>query len=245
VPEAGHLSDYNLKYPVADNNQFGILAIMPLINLPVPLITAIQEQRAILFLGAGASINAVHPKGAAVPPGDKLRDEISDKFLGGALKNRPLTAVAAMAASEVGLIQFQKYIRDLFLDFAPAPFHLLVPTFRWRAIVSTNFDLIIERAYQTARGTIQTLVPSWKDGDLFDSRMQETSDPVGYYKLHGCIDHYTDDSIPLILGQEQYASYATNRTRFYSRLRDLAYDNPIVFAVTVFPILTFNNFCLT
>ena len=151
------------------------------------------------------------------------------KFAIGQLKNRPLTAVAAVAASEVGLISFQKFIRDVFVEFDPATFHFLIPTFRWRTIVTTNFDLIVERAYEKSRGSIQNVVKSWKDGDLFDNRMQETSDPVGFYKLHGCIDHYTDESIPLILGQEQYASYSTNRTRFYSRLRDLAYDNPIIF----------------
>jgi tetratricopeptide (TPR) repeat protein len=198
-------------------------------SLPSTLITAVQEQRAILFLGTGASFGAVHPKKEPMPLGDKLRDKICDQFLGGALKDRPLTAVAAMAASEVGLIHLQKYIRDVFIDFNPGDFHLLIPTFRWRAIVTTNFDLIIERAYEQSRGTIQTIVKSVKDGDLFDTRMNEVSDPVGFLKLHGCIDYYTDDTIPLILGQEQYASYAANRTRFYNRLRDLAYENPIIF----------------
>lgn len=202
---------------------------MATLNLPPTLITAVQEQRAILFLGAGAVIGAEHAKKVSMPLANELRDKISDKFFRGQLKNRPLAAVAAMAASEVGLVHFQKFIRDVFIEFNPAPFHLLIPTFRWRTIVTTNFDLIIERAYEKSRGSVQTIVKSWKDGDLFDNRMQETSDPVGFYKLHGCIDHYTDDSIPLILGQEQYASYITNRNRFYGRLRDLAHDNPIIF----------------
>jgi hypothetical protein len=54
---------------------------MPAPILPPALITAVQEQRAILFLGAGASRDAIHPKGEPVPLGDKLRDKISDKFL--------------------------------------------------------------------------------------------------------------------------------------------------------------------
>jgi tetratricopeptide (TPR) repeat protein len=199
------------------------------IRLAPALVTAVQEQRAILFLGSGASVGAKHPKGATIPMGNALRDQISDKFLGGEMRNRPLTAVSAMAASEAGLTLFQKFIRDLFIDFRPSETHKLIPTFRWRAIVTTNFDLIIERAYEASRGSIQTLVTSWKDGDAFDSRMHDTPDPVGYYKLHGCIDRFADETIPLILGQEQYASYSKNRQRFYLRLRDLAYDNPIIF----------------
>jgi SIR2-like domain len=202
---------------------------MTTLALPPSLVSAVQEQRAILFLGSGASLGAIHPRRDAIPVGEQLRDRICDQFLGGALKDRALTAVAAMAASEVGLTHLQKYIRDVFIDFDPADFHLLIPTFRWRAIATTNFDLIIERAYEKSRGSIQTLVKSVKDGDLFDTRMNEISDPVGFLKLHGCIDHYTDETIPLILGREQYASYATNRIRFYNRLRDLAYENPIIF----------------
>jgi tetratricopeptide (TPR) repeat protein len=191
---------------------------MPDLILPPALISAVQEQRAILFLGAGASHGAAHPKGERVPLGDKLRDMVCDKFLGGQLKSRPLTSVAAMAAAEVGLVQFQKFIRDIFIEFNPTDFHLLVPTFRWRAMATTNFDLIVERSYERSRASVQTLVKSWKDGDGFDQRMQEVSDPVGFYKLHGCLDYYTDESIPLILGQEEYASYTTNRTRFYNPL---------------------------
>jgi tetratricopeptide (TPR) repeat protein len=180
-------------------------------------------------LGAGASYGALHPAKRKIPLGSELGDRISDKFLGGQLKDRPLTAVAAMAAAEVGLNQFQKFIREEFIDFQPADFHLLIPTFRWRAIATTNFDLIIERAYDKSRGANQSVVKSWKDGDLFDTHMREASDPVGLYKLHGCIDHYLDSESPLILSMEQYASYSAHRMRFYNRLRDIAYENPIVF----------------
>ena len=112
------------------------------------LIYAIREQRAVLFLGAGASFDAKHPKGERMPLGDRLRDLICDKFLGGALKDKSLTAVSAIAANEAGPLAFQRYIHDLFAPFEPADFHLLVPQFRWRAIATTNFDLIIERAYE-------------------------------------------------------------------------------------------------
>lgn len=197
--------------------------------IPPALINAVQEQRAVLFLGAGTSVGAKHPTHKEVPLGDRLRDEIADRFLGGLLKNKPLTAVAAMAASEAGLTHVQSYVRELFLPYQPSDTHLLIPTFRWRAIATTNFDLIIERAYEHSRGKVQNLVKSVKDGDQFDTRQNATSDPVGFYKLHGCIDSYADAEAPMILGTEQYTSYASNRLRFYGRLKDLAYENPIVF----------------
>jgi tetratricopeptide (TPR) repeat protein len=198
--------------------------------LPQLLVDAVREQRAILFLGAGASIGAPHPKGVNIPLGDALRDQISEKFLNGELKNKSLVAVAAMAANDHGLTSLQTFIRDLFLPFTPADFHLLIPSFRWKALVTTNFDLIIERAYEDrGNDAVQHIVKTVKDGDQFDSRVNQTSLPVGYYKLHGCIDYFLDEDIPLVLGQEQYASYETHRRRFYARLRDLAYEYPIIF----------------
>lgn len=201
-----------------------------MVDIPPALVEAIKEQRAVLFLGAGAGRGAVHPKGLQIPTGDQLRDLICDKFLGGKLKDRPLIMISAMAANEVGLATFQLFIRDLFLPFEPATFHDLIPTFRWRAITTTNFDLIIERSYARTPGRLQNLVKSVKDGDSFDARQNREVNPVGYHKLHGCIDFYTDAEIPLILGTEQYASYEKNRLRFYQRFRDLGYECPFIFA---------------
>ena len=101
-----------------------------MIDIAPALVDAIKEQRAVLFLGAGASNHAKHPKGDQIPEGGRLRDLICDKFLAGKLKERPLNAVAAMAASEAGLSNFQKYIHDLFMPFEPADFHLLITQFR-------------------------------------------------------------------------------------------------------------------
>ena len=199
-------------------------------DIPPALIETIKEQRAVLFLGSGASHSAKHPKGIKIPKGDHLRNLICDKFLGGNLKQKSLTAVASMAASEVGLLAFQGYIRELFQPFSPGNFHLLIPKFRWRAIATTNFDLIIEKTYASAEGPLQNLVKIVKDGENFDSRLNKETDPVGFYKLHGCIESYNDVEVPIILGNEQYASHAKNRERLFNRFRDLGYEYPIVFA---------------
>ena len=201
-----------------------------MVDIPPALTNAIEEQRVVLFLGAGASQNAKHPNGEQIPQGDNLRNLICKKFLGGKLKERPLYAVAAMATSEAGLTAFQTYIRELFMPFEPAAYHLLIPNFRWRAIATTNFDLIVEKAYERAPTRLQNLVKTVKDGDSFDTRLNKETNPVGFYKLHGCIESYVDSDIPLILGTEQYASYETNRTRFYNRFRDLGFEYPIIFA---------------
>ena len=57
-----------------------------MVELPVPLINAVQDQNAVLFLGAEASYGAVHPQQKKIPTGVALRDFLSDRFLGGARK---------------------------------------------------------------------------------------------------------------------------------------------------------------
>src|ERR1039458_4235879 len=44
------------------------------------------------------------------------------------------------------------------MPFEPADFHLFIPQFRWRAIATTNFDLIVERAYASASTRLQNPV---------------------------------------------------------------------------------------
>ena len=198
--------------------------------LPRALVETIREQRAVLFLGAGASRDAIHPNQQPIPQGAELRNLICDKFLTERLKQRPLHTVAALAANEAGLVVFQSFIRDLLLPFRPAPFHLLIPTFHWRAIVTTNFDLIIERVYERTSQSLQHLVKTIKDADRLDHRLKQTFNPVPFYKLHGCIDSHTDLDIPLIIGDKEYAAYDSNRTRFYQRFRDLGQQHPIIFA---------------
>ena len=101
-----------------------------MIDIPSVLIDTIKEQRSVLFLGAGASQGAKHPRGKQIPQSDYLCEMICDKFFAGDLKQKSLAAVASMAISEVGLSEFQGYVRELFLPFEPADFHLLIPKFR-------------------------------------------------------------------------------------------------------------------
>lgn len=199
-------------------------------ELPHSLIHAIESQSAILFLGAGASFGALHPNGDKIPSGDTLRDMLADRFLGGALKDRPLASVAEFCVNESSLVSVQSFIRDHFRDFQPAAFHDLIPTFGWHGIVGTNYDLIIERAYEKAgKNAIQELVPFLKNGQPVEAEMKKHTRGVQYLKVHGCVSAYTDPEIPFILATEQYVKYATNRTRLFERLRDWGTEFPIVF----------------
>ena len=101
------------------------------------LLRQIRDGNAILFLGAGASHGTTHRTNGHIPGTADLREALSDRFLGGSLKDRSLADVAEYAKNESSLDEVQRLVYDLFEPLMPASFHHLIPSFRWHAIVTT------------------------------------------------------------------------------------------------------------
>lgn len=163
-----------------------------------------------------------------MPDGTELANRLAMKFLGKQFVGRPLAQTAELAIAETSLREVQEYIADQFRLFDPAPFHCQISELPWKAIATTNYDLIIERAYENPRA-IQELVPFIRDGQRIEERLTSRKS-IQYIKLHGCITLITDPALPLILTPDQYITHRQGRRRLYERLRDLAGDYPLIFA---------------
>ena len=199
-------------------------------DIPKPLIEQIELGQVVLFLGAGGSYEAVHPEGKKIPLGTDLGHMLIDKFLPAKYKdkNYPLAQIAELAISETDLFQVQEFIADALMLFSPNDFHKLIPLFTWKAVATTNYDLVIERAYEEVKTKVQKLVPFTKNGDKIDIKLS-SQDDVPYYKLHGSITSVNDIELPLILTPEQYITHEKNRSRLFERLKELSYDYSILF----------------
>jgi hypothetical protein len=119
-------------------------------SLPKVLVDNIKENSVVLFLGAGASIGAEHPQRKQIPNGKELAKMLVDKFLGPEYRGIPLLRAAELAIAQSDLFTFQDYVASIFREFGPSDHHRLVPRFLWKAIFTTNYDLVIERAYEQA-----------------------------------------------------------------------------------------------
>jgi SIR2-like domain len=196
-------------------------------DLPTYLIDRVREGHVVLFLGAGASHGAV---GAAteIPDAKRLASLLSDHFLGGQDKGKPLSIVAEYCIAESDVQTFQQYVRDLFVKFSPSSTQLQIPTYRWAAIVTTNFDLVVERAYAAVAGHVQDIVPIIKNSDRVDAKLR-TDRSVPFLKLHGCINHWNDLSTPLILTIDQYITHKKNRDKLFERFKHYASEYTVVF----------------
>ena len=188
----------------------------------------IRNGEAILFLGAGASKGALGPNGERPLNGLELRDVLSERFFHGALKDKPLAQVAEYAKTEASLAEVQKAISELFAPLEPANFHLLIPAFRWYAIITTNFDFIVERAYAKSAKDLQQLGTIIRDDDRFFEKIRD-SKTVPYLKLHGCLSTINDPNLPLILATEEYARHRKGREKLFRHFQDWAREYPVIF----------------
>ena len=197
-------------------------------NIPPTVLGAIAEGRAILFLGAGASFDALLAGHPTCITTDKVKGMLSDRFLGGGFKDRSLVTVADFARNEGSLRDVQNSVREMFISLEPNSFHNLVPMFRWKAIVTTNYDLVVERAYQTTPTHRQQLVPVTKDGPELQNALSGLNS-VPYLKLHGCINNYTDTSVPIVLDSLEYSRFSKGRMHLVTAFKEWAMNSPIIF----------------
>ena len=196
--------------------------------LPAPLVDSVRSGRAVLFLGSGASIGAVNGAGVAPPTGDELRDMTSQQFLAGQHSKDSLAWVAQLAIVQADLFTVQDFIADKVRGLIPAYFHRLLPTFRWRGIVTTNYDTLIEDTYRSVATALQQVVPFIANNDRVDPQIN-TSGNVGLIKIHGCITRTHDDSIPLILSADSYLNFRQSRQRLYGLFYEWASENNVIF----------------
>lgn len=137
--------------------------------------------------------------------------------------------VSELAASKAGSSLFYQWLADMFEAFEPTEAHLKLPTFRWKAIATTNYDLLVEKAYYRVEKGAQSLVTRFKDDQPFGPMLEEHEHPLPFLKLHGCAKHALDAQVPLILTPTSYNNHEANRARLYRQLEELAVDYAVIY----------------
>jgi len=197
-------------------------------DIPSFLIQQVQEKKVVIFLGAGASIEAKDDAGKTPPSSEMLAGLLADRFLGGKFKDLPLHQVGEYAISEADLPTVQNYIREIFEGFKPTRAHKLLCKFVWKGIATTNYDRLVELAYENSQNALQTPQPFIENGDRVEDRLRSPQ-AVMLLKLHGCITRVSNPDCPLILTTDQYIDHKKGRVRIFDHLKSWAYECPIVF----------------
>lgn len=164
-------------------------------GIPSHILEAIGRGECTLFLGAGAS------NVAGAPSGEGLGDLITDKFLnvpGWKGWGLSLASAVSLACAQPGNFRpsIVTFVKDKLSKCDPSPAHLKIPWFRWRAIVTTNYDLLIEGSYDKESRRVQELIPVLKEEDLPDIGAAGY-EVVPLLKPHGSISQKNDMALSL------------------------------------------------
>jgi tetratricopeptide (TPR) repeat protein len=202
---------------------------MALLTLKLPdyLVTQVRDGNVVLFLGSGATREALDARNKKPPTAPELAKLLAKRFLGNKYADYPLNQVAEYAISESDLGAVQSYIRDLFIPFQPSAAHKLMVMFRWYGLATTNYDQIIETAYSDETA-LKDVKPMIENTDRVEDYLRDPN-ALLLLKLHGCTSRISNLQCPLILTTEQYIQYREGRERLFDVLRTWAYEHTVVF----------------
>lgn len=192
--------------------------------MPIPIhdvaVFALRKPTSLLF-GAGACI----PSGA--PSSRDLAAQLAGR-IDSRIKHetRSLSEVAEILAIKYGRRVVVNAVIEVLKDLTPSGGLLSIPLFEWRAIYSTNYDQMLERAFENANKVLP-VIRSDLDFDKLDNAL--LSPP--YFKLHGCItqDQSIGHRASLVLTETDYHRPTNYRVQAFNRLQtDIAASGVIV-----------------
>lgn len=172
------------------------------------LVRAIRPENTVLFLGAGSSI----PSGA--PSAAELAAQLSRELTSGKVVSDDLLECASILGNRYGRASVVSQLRKILINIKPTGGLVSLPCFGWHSLYTTNFDDLIEKAYQQNR---RPIVPIRSNYDIAKA---EPSRGTPLFKMHGCIsqDLVDGSKARMIITERDYDEYKLFRESLYKRL---------------------------
>jgi len=157
------------------------------------LAKAIQQQRVILFTGAGFSCEATNANNKTLGTGKDLKETLAIQFL--PEYNKDDIIVYQLDELCEFILEYKKFdpkdmnnplnvfLRSYYSNCTPQSYHYIFNKFRWRRIFTTNIDDVMEKVFKRSDEHYLRIHNS--------SIKQKPDDPrlIAYYKLHGCVNN--------------------------------------------------------
>jgi tetratricopeptide (TPR) repeat protein len=186
------------------------------------LFEKLRQQKIILFVGNGASVDA------GGPTTKQLVSLIKTRFKDATYSNDDFiqTCTDVMETSFTSRRDLEDYIVRILYDLKPSPFHMELPLSIWPAIFTTNYDDLIEKAYRAISDSrVQLPEPIFSNTDPLALHDREK---VKVFKLMGCITSQHPDN-KLIFTREDYNTVLRKRNVLFNILRDIMRDGTILY----------------
>jgi len=199
---------------MTDEEKDGGAAKSAIASLPLPLRHAIESGECVLFVGAGIGGNVKDAAGQPAPDGTALAKELAQRFSIDDGGESDLAKIAEVVQIRKGRKELESFLRERLSGLEPDENLRWLFSLRWKAIFTTNYDWVIERAYELSPTPQQKPVTISVTSDLvsFDSRLD-----VPIYHLHGVLFGGADPAI--VITQSDYSKFTEKRRMLFELLK--------------------------
>jgi hypothetical protein len=200
-------------------------------GIPDDLIEQIYGGNTILFVGPGLSAGVGLPTWSevlsrmiewAVENGVDLGDE--KKELVHLMEKGHFLIVVEALRSLMGDQLLKVFMLSVFRDSypRPTPGHLIIPRIPFAAVLTTNYDTILENAYTLSKGVHQ---PVYTQSDIPALIDHQRNHQFYILKVHGDIDRFET----VVLGERNYRQAMFMNRAYYEFLKNLFMTRTILF----------------
>ena len=202
------------------------------VEIQQSLVEDIARTRVSLFLGAGASCEAGLPSSQGLA--QHLVERAGSSFAQ-VLDNQPLDVVSQYLYSQDGY--GKQWVRQQIIEYfdkkhqqlkrPPSSAHEVMTSIQWRTIFTTNYDRLIEIAYDSSSNCVQRLLPIYAPDRQI---LRHEAEVVRLIKLNGSVDEAArNSSHELVLTFAEQQDARSRNSDFYELFQEEAVNGPIVF----------------
>jgi len=210
------------------------------------ILDKINKGEMILFLGSGSTRACKKEDGTPGLTGWGLASEIlkevnrkKDPDVSVSLSKAAEFFVAARPTSRIGL---DELIKQRLTGLQPTLGHYLMTLFPWKAIITTNYNTVVEDAYKSAENEefgLKNVKSIRSDEDL--ANISKKTDDIILYKPHGCISSRSGIKDRLIITAKDYFDSIGLRPEMYKVLNSLVKESSTLFIGYSMDDYTFRN----
>lgn len=177
----------------------------------------IKESNTILFLGAGASVSEKRYLSKEVI-------EYYESKIGKQLNETNITKWLDILSADESFSRthFDNFVQDLLKNLAVTEAHKIMAGIPWREIITTNYDLLVERAFDEINASSKKVYDIKPVRNQKQYNYRESNTEVRYIKLNGCI---SDKSLyPLAFSSEDFRKLGGFYKLVLNDLKNISHD---------------------
>ncbi|MGV3632249.1 MAG: SIR2 family NAD-dependent protein deacylase [Bacteroidota bacterium] len=208
------------------------------IEIPIDLMSSIEKGECVLFVASGLSSQVIRSNGEKLPNWSGFLKELLDWSISKqvAFNSRPEEIEEMiskgnhlMAAEELQEVinpnDFEEFLNNIFRDpeVKPSECHNVITKIPFRAILTSNYDNLIEGAYTISSGGV--IPKKLTFHDVNQASMALRKKDFFIFKMHGDLDR----SQNIVLGSRSYNSLLYKSPEYLSFLETLFTTQTVLF----------------